>query len=131
MADNFTPSPCWFTLNNSETVKVVTLAFCCIQLLFIREITAWKVSKCGVFSGRIFLHSENAEIYGVNFRIQSEYRKIQTRKNSVFGKFSRSEFVSNLVSLTCLSLQILGKVEKGLFLWFPDIFSILYKRKWS
>ena len=31
------------------------------------------------------------EIYGVNIRIQSEYRKIRTRKNSVFGHFSRSE----------------------------------------
>ena len=27
----------------------------------------------------------------VNLRIQSEYRKIQTRKNSVFGRFSRSD----------------------------------------
>ena len=30
------------------------------------------------------------EIYGVNRRIQSTYRKIWTRKNSVFGHFSRS-----------------------------------------
>ena len=29
-------------------------------------------------------------IYGVNLRIQSEYRKIRTRKTSVFGHFSRS-----------------------------------------
>ena len=27
--DNFTP--CWFSLNDSETVKTVTLAFCSIQ----------------------------------------------------------------------------------------------------
>ena len=33
----------------------------------------------------------NAEIYGVNLRIQSEYRKIRTRNNSVFGHFSRSK----------------------------------------
>ena len=26
-----TPSPCWFSLNNLETVKAVTLAFCNIQ----------------------------------------------------------------------------------------------------
>ena len=25
---NFTPSPFWCSLNNSETVKAVTLAFC-------------------------------------------------------------------------------------------------------
>ena len=30
------------------------------------------------------------QIYYVNLRIQYEYRKIQTRKNSVFGQFSRS-----------------------------------------
>ena len=28
--------------------------------------------------------------FGVNLRIQSKYRKIRTRKNSVFGHFSRS-----------------------------------------
>ena len=30
------------------------------------------------------------EIYEVNLCIQSEYRKIQTKNNSVFGHFSRS-----------------------------------------
>ena len=33
----------------------------------------------------------NKEIYGVYHRIQSEYRKLRTRKNSVFGYFSRSD----------------------------------------
>ena len=32
----------------------------------------------------------NTEIYPVNLRIQSEYRKILTTKNSVFEYFSRS-----------------------------------------
>ena len=32
----------------------------------------------------------NMEIYGVNIRIQSEYRKIRTRNNSLFGHSSRS-----------------------------------------
>ena len=32
----------------------------------------------------------NAEIYRVSFRIQFEYGKIRTRKNFVFGHFSRS-----------------------------------------
>ena len=31
------------------------------------------------------------DIYWVNLRIQSEYRKIRTRNNSVFGHFSRSD----------------------------------------
>ena len=40
----------------------------------------------------------NAEIYGVNLRIQCEYRKIRTRKNSVFGHFLRSVSHSILFS---------------------------------
>ena len=31
-------SPCWFCLNNSETVKAVTLALCSIQWQFIRDV---------------------------------------------------------------------------------------------
>ena len=34
-------------------------------------------------------------MYYVNPRIQSEYRKIETRKNSVFGHFSRSDDAVN------------------------------------
>ena len=30
--------------------------------------------------------------YSVNFHIQSEYRKMRTRKNSVFGQSSSSEY---------------------------------------
>ena len=40
---NFTaphPPPSWFSLNNSETVNVVTLAFCSIQQHFIADIGA-------------------------------------------------------------------------------------------
>ena len=33
-----TPSRCWFSRHNSETVKAVTLAFCSLQLHFIRNI---------------------------------------------------------------------------------------------
>ena len=32
--------PCWFSLNNSETVKGATLAFCSIQLHLIRNVRA-------------------------------------------------------------------------------------------
>ena len=54
-------------------------------------ITLWKVSKYGVFSGLYFPVFElNTDIYSVNLRIlhkspysQSEYSKMQTRKNSV------------------------------------------------
>ena len=50
-----------------------------------------KVSKYGDFSGPYFpVFGLNTEIYGVNLRIQSDYRKIRTKKKSVFGPFSRS-----------------------------------------
>ena len=57
----------------------------------IEYVTGWKVSKYRVVSGPYFpVFGLNTEIYGINFRIQSEYRKIRTRNNSVFGHFSRS-----------------------------------------
>ena len=44
-----------------------------------------------VFSGPYFsVFGLNTEICGVNLGIQLEYRKIWTRKNSVFGHFSCS-----------------------------------------
>ena len=53
--------------------------------------TASKVSKYGVFSGPYFpAFGLNLGRYGVFLRIQSEYGKIRTRKNSVFGHFSLS-----------------------------------------
>ena len=53
------------------------------------SIPAWQVSKYGAISGLYFpVFRLNMEIYSVNLRIQSEYRKIRTRNNSVFGHFS-------------------------------------------
>ena len=47
------------------------------------------MSKYGVFSGPyFFVFGLNAEIYSVNFHIQSKYGKIWPRKNFVFGHFS-------------------------------------------
>ena len=52
----------------------------------------WKVSKYGVISGPYFpVFGLNMKIYGVNLSIQSEYRKIRTRNNSIFGHFSCSD----------------------------------------
>ena len=43
------------------------------------------------FSGPFFpAFGLNTERYGVSLRIESECRKIRTRKNSVYGHFSRS-----------------------------------------
>ena len=45
-----------------------------------------------VFPGQHFpSFGLNTDIYSVNIRIQSKYRKIRTRKNSVFARFSRSD----------------------------------------
>ena len=53
--------------------------------------TAWKVSQYGVFSGPYFpTFGLNTERYFVSLRIQCEWGKIRTRKNSVLGHFSRS-----------------------------------------
>ena len=59
--------------------------------------TALKISKYGVISGPYFpVFGVNTEIYGVHLRIQYEYRKIWTRKNSVFGHFSPSNIYFKL-----------------------------------
>ena len=50
----------------------------------VKMVTAWKVSKYGVFS------DPYCPVFGVNLCIRSECRKTRTRKNSVFGHFSRS-----------------------------------------
>ena len=53
--------------------------------------TAWRVSKCVVFSGPYFpVFGLNMERYPVSLCIQSECRKMRTRKNSLFGHFSSS-----------------------------------------
>ena len=51
----------------------------------------WKVSKYGVFSGPYFpVFGLNTKRCSVSLRIQSECAKIWTKKNFVFGHFSRS-----------------------------------------
>ena len=54
-----------------------------------------KVTLCEKCQNTVFF-------YFVNLRIQSEYGKIRTRKNSVFGHFSRS--VKNINSVKVLTL---------------------------
>ena len=57
------------------------------------NIIAWKGSKYKVFSGPHFpVFGLNMDIYRVNLCIESEYRKIRTRKNSVYGHFSCSVY---------------------------------------
>ena len=51
--------------------------------------------KYRVFSGPYLpVLRLNIVIYSVNLRVQSEYGKTRTRKNSVFGEFSHSVYSS-------------------------------------
>ena len=51
----------------------------------------WNVSKYGAFSGPYLpAFGLNTERYEVSLRIQSEWGKIRTRKNFLFGHFSYS-----------------------------------------
>ena len=52
----------------------------------------WKKSKYGVIPGPYLpVFKLNMERYSISPCIQSKYRKIRTRHNSVFGHFSHSE----------------------------------------
>ena len=69
----------WKKIEISRTYDFLVMFLHYVQL---KLYTTWKVSKHGVFSGPYFLaFGMNMEIYCVNLRIQSEYRKIRTKKN--------------------------------------------------
>ena len=53
--------------------------------LMLNWLTVWKLSKYRVFPGPYF------PVFGLLIPIQSEYRKIRIRQNSVFGHFSLSD----------------------------------------
>ena len=75
--------------------------------------TAWKVSNYGLFSGPYFpAFGLNTERYSVSLHIQSECGKIRTRKNSVFGHFSRSD--------------IQGKVSSNHWQWLYIVFPLYF-----
>ena len=61
-----------------------------------------KVSKVS-WSVSSRIQNENGEIRSVSLRIQSERVEIRTRKNSVFGHFSRSAYFSQKRSITGLT----------------------------
>ena len=76
---------------HEDVLSILSRCFCSlrekIQKFFQKES---KLSK--VFPGPHFpVFGMNTDIYSVNIRIQSKYRKIRTRKNSVFARFSRRD----------------------------------------
>ena len=70
------------------------------------------MSRYGVFPGPYFpAFGLNTERYEVSLRIQSEYGKIRTRKNSVFGHISHSDIF--------------------LHLWNKVLIQAVFKRHWA
>ena len=81
-----------------------------------------KCSNTHFFSGQCFpKFGLYTEIYRVNLRIQSKYRKIRARENSEFGHFSRGgiyliKFDTSLLMLSNNKQNKLGK-EKWELQW--------------
>ena len=94
-------------------------SYCVSEVRFTLDtFTAWKASKYRVISGSYFpVFRLNTQRYSVSLRIQSEYRKIRTRNNSVFGHFSRSISILFWKKLWCKWLQrvciLLVKIESN------------------
>ena len=89
--------------------QIMLLNMDCVLFLFVGDrsfpifITVWNVSECGVFSGPYF----PAFRLNTLVPIQSECGNMRTRKNSVFGHFSRivllanRSFEWNIIILNC------------------------------
>ena len=84
---NNLPKICWNTLDSTSGGN---------NAPFMNKTLREKCLNTEFFLVRIFfgLNTERYRVYGVSLRIQSECGKIRTRKNSVFGQFSRSETLS-------------------------------------
>ena len=89
-------------------------------MIILNKVAAWKVSKCSV-----------------SLRIQSEWGKLRTRKNSIFGHFPCSEWydtafqiIVSSVKLTiyCISPKMVRHTQAHLpqdFKSFSDHFRVL------
>ena len=74
------------------------------------------MSKHGYFPGPYFpAFRLNTERYSVSLRIQSECGEIRTRKNSIFGHFSRSVGKEQLKSLWKISWTQIRDID-----WYLD-----------
>ena len=104
-------------LNNLKTrtainAKISVFVICVNAIAYL--FTARKVTKYGVFFGPYFpVFGLNTEIYSVNLRIQSKYRKIRTRKNSVFGHLSRFGYY-----IICMIVPLTASTEREANLQF-------------
>ena len=92
--------PALYNSNNNNNNKNKTRKPHCVKSVQIRSYF-WSV-----FSG---IRIEYRDL--VNLRIQSEYRKIRTRNNSVFGHFSRStRFLGTKILFEMLPKMLPGRI---------------------
>ena len=78
----------WVKISRFNLLKTMNLKYGKWEYV---SLTMREVSKYGVFSGPYFpAFGVNTVRYSISVRIQSECGEIRTRKNSVFGHFSRS-----------------------------------------
>ena len=94
---NLSTPHCWFSLNNWESVKAVTLTFCSIQQLFIRDIRA----KIGIANSPQSPYIGQNSHRGISdFRIsQHKLIKLDKRNTSASKKLtmtSRRQIVRSL-----------------------------------
>ena len=106
-----TPNSITFT----EEILNGKLYFLCSDFLI--QFVPWEI--CTAWKPYFPVFGLNTEIYFVNFSIQSEYRKIRTRNNSIFGHFSRSDCKNNLWK-QCF--------KKSLD-WYGDLWTVLTLKK--
>ena len=98
------------SIQTSQVKNWLTVLMLRYFLILIKTYHCWKMSKYGVISGLYFpVFGLNTEIYGVNLRIQSEYRKIRTINNTVLGLISRRvlvlkfrSYIDEIKKLHCL-----------------------------
>ena len=111
----------WKGHNNRNFLPNIKRAKCLTPRLFVYFNTAWKVSKYGVISGPYLpVIRLNTEIYFVNLRIQSVYRKIGTRNDSIFRHFSRSAIIMKITEYrktqdNIISNKTIDQMQKCLF----------------
>ena len=105
-----------------QSILVSYSRFVYVQPKIIFKVIFSLCKKCPYtefFLVRIFPYFGWIEIYSVNIRIQSEYGKIRTRKNSISGHFSRSVWIVFTVIFKALDELI-----------FIIILKHKYLRKW-
>ena len=114
--------PCWFSLNNSETVKAVTLEFCWIQWYFIRDIRA----KFGIFNlSQSPDIGQNSDGGISNFRISGRSIIKENCHNSRTSDDISDETSCRKIVTSLLFFQFMVNLEQS-GSWIPDAVTIFF-----